>query len=200
MTIASFDTVIYTCLFIVPGYIIQEVIASILPRKNCLIGEKVVQAIGYSVLNFVIWYWLFLAVQQKLQEYFYFYWVCNTVVTIITSLITGTILGLLRINNVFGKFFSVFNLNVEHPIPAAWDYEFSKNESKWVEVTLTSDKVIRGLYSDKSFASSDAEYRDIYIEELYVKIEGVWKKVERTAGVWISPSEIRYIKFYRMED
>jgi len=187
-------------MFIIPGYIIMEVVSSVLPTKKYQIEEKVVHTIGYSVLNMVVWYWLFLIVKQNTQGNFYMYWGCNAFVTIATSFVTGIVLGLIRTKNIIRRFFGLFNVNIEHPIPTAWDYKFSKAESYWVEVTITNGNVIRGVYSKKSFASSDFGYRDIYIEALYVKKEDKWEKVERTAGVWIRPEEIRYIKFYEIED
>ena len=59
MIIDSIDTVVYTFQFIVPGYVISEVIGAIMPRKKYSEGERIVQVIGYSVFNMGVWYWLF---------------------------------------------------------------------------------------------------------------------------------------------
>ena len=59
--------------------------------------------------------------------------------------------------------------------------------------------MIRGLFYDNSFASSEPGEKDIYLEELYEKKEDSWEKVRQTKGVWINHNEIRYIKFYKCE-
>lgn len=200
MTIDSFEVVIYTFQFIVPGYIIREVISSILPQKSYSDSEKAIQSIGYSVLNMAVWYWLFLIIQDKLQNYSSWYWLCNALAIILTGVITGILLGMVRAKNLVKKFLNCFGVNVNHPVPTAWDYKFSKDENQWVEVTVSNGGVIRGLYSGKSLSSSETEYRDIYLEELYVKEDNSWTKVSRTSGVWINPDEIRYIKFYTTEE
>ena len=58
----------------------------------------------------------------------------------------------------------------------AWDYKFSDGKSQWVEITVSNGKVIRGLYSSHSLASSESEYRDMYLEELYIKENEKWNK------------------------
>ena len=66
--IDKLDAVIYTFQFIVPGYIIGEVISMVLPRKDCTEGEKMIQAVGYSIFNMAIWYWLFVIIQENIKN------------------------------------------------------------------------------------------------------------------------------------
>mgnify|MGYP007002631364 CR=1 FL=1 len=93
--------VVYTFQFIIPGYIISEIIGSIMPRKKYSDGEKIVQAIGYSILNVGIWYWLFKLLQEQLDFSSVWYWVLNTLAVVTTGGITGTILGVLRSKEIF---------------------------------------------------------------------------------------------------
>ena len=66
---------------------------------------------------------------------------------------------------------------------------------------LENGKIVRGYYSENSFASSDSNFNDVYVEKLYKMDEdGKWKEVERTSGIWISPAEIKYIKFYNEDN
>lgn len=153
-----------------------------------------------SVLNLAVWRWLFLLLQQHFSEPTPFFWLINTILVFATGGITGAVIGILRAKNTVRRLFEHFNINYRHPIPTAWDYKFSDGKSYWVEVFLSNDKVIRGLYSGRSFASSDDEHRDIFIEHLYEKHNDAWVRVERTAGVLISPDEIRYIKFFELEE
>ena len=63
-------------------------------------------------------------------------------------------------------------------------------------ITLSSGKIVRGLYGTSSFSSSDEHFRDIYLQEVYMqKSEGMWEKVDRSDGIWVSPKEISLIEF-----
>ena len=176
MTIDTIDVVIYTFQFIVPGYIIRETISSISPQKNCSDGEKTVQAIGYSILNIALWYWLYWIIQHNVSRDSAWYRLLSTLAILLTGGITGVALGVIRAKNIFRKIFSFFKINYHQPVPTAWDYKFSAGDKQWIEVMVNDGKVIRGLYSSKSFSASDSEYRDIYLEELYTKNQNGWKK------------------------
>ena len=196
--IDKLDAVIYTFQFIVPGYIIGEVISMVLPRKDYTEGEKMIQAVGYSIFNMAIWYWLFVIIQENIKNSVWF-WIANAFAVLLTGGITGFVLGIIRKEEIIRKFFKFFKINLTHPAPTAWDYKFSDGKEYWVEITVANGNVLRGRYSGKSLSSSDISYKDIYLEELYIKPKDKWKIVEKTAGVWVNPEEIRYIKFYDME-
>lgn len=36
-------------------------------------------------------------------------------------------------------------------------------------ITLSSGKIVRGLYGTSSFSSSDEQFRDIYLQEVYMQ-------------------------------
>ena len=87
-----------------------------------------------------------------------------------------------------------------HSTPTAWDYIFSQQHSGYVIVTLTDDIKIKGWFSINSFASSDSEERDIYIEDLYCD-EGEQEWIEDTDsnGIYISKDQIKFIEFKKGE-
>lgn len=200
MTISSFEVVAYTFQFVVPGYIISEIISAIMPQKRASEGEKIVQAIGYSVLNLALWRWLFMIVREQCTSPTPLFWLINALLTLFTGGFTGVIIGFVRAKGIIRKLLGKLHIDMSHPIPTAWDYKFSDGNGYWLEVFLTNGKVVRGLYSGSSFSSSDSEYRDIYIERLYKREDDKWKPIDRTAGIWIKPNEIKYIKFYYLED
>lgn len=199
MTVDNIEIIIYTMQFVIPGYIISEVISTIMPSKRISDSERLIQTIGYSIVNMGIWYWLFALLSRNCSSAKPCYWLINALLLIITGGVTGIVLGVLRAKNIVRKLFEHWHISIQHPVPTAWDYKFSSAQSCWIEVFLTNGKVLRGLYSLQSFASSDESYRDIFIEQLHVQENGNWYKVEQTDGVWINPNEIRYIKFYGLE-
>lgn len=113
--------------------------------------------------------------------------------------IFGFVLGVAAQREWFTRFASWFDLAVVHVIPTAWDWRFSSipRDGMFVMVTLTSGERVAGVFKDRSFASSDAGERDLYIEEEYtVSDEGVWEMRPERVGVLISAKEIRYIEFW----
>jgi Family of unknown function (DUF6338) len=90
-------------------------------------------------------------------------------------------------------------VSIVHVIPAAWDWRFSNiAHNTFVMVTLTSGEKVAGYFGNGSFASSDANERDLYIEEEYmVSGEGKWEARPEKVGLLISAREIRYIEFWQ---
>lgn len=207
MILESWDIVFYTFLFVVPGYIIEEVVSSIIPIKRREEGIKLIRCLMYSVVNNALWFsWglnLLLKIKATSQIWF---WALLSLSVIVTGLITGLVIGLIKakglFRRLFNKCFSRFGVNLEHPIPSAWDYVFKNfTEGAWVTIRMDNDKFIRGKFYTNSFASSDEDYRDLYLEEVYILDENEeWVKINRSKGMWLSPDTIKHIEFLTIRD
>jgi hypothetical protein len=197
MTIESIDVVFYTCMFLLPGYIIQEIITSLMPSKQYSDNIKLLRFLGYSILNLAVWSWLYMIVLDELKSDQALHWILLSAITFITSCVTGFLIGIVRNKEWIRKIFSKIKIQIEHPIPTAWDYKFSKTKDlRWVIVSLSNGEVIYGKYCTQSLSSSDASNRDLYLEEVYIYEEGKpWFRVEGTDGIWISANEIKFIEF-----
>ncbi len=196
MVIDSIDVVLYTAYFVLPGYIIFNIIEDFIPSGEKSDAEKLVSFIGYSLIEIAGWYWLI----DKLPRTDKWYWLILLLIVVITSAITGFIIGLLLKIGPIRKLLSKTGLQIQNRIPTAWDYKFSNlNEGRKVIVALNDGTYIRGLYYNKSFASSDSSYRDIYIEKCCIlNKKEKWREVDQNDGVWINPNTIKWINF--MED
>lgn len=168
--IDNIDAVIYTLNYVIPGYIILKIISTITPTTKQSETETIVQSIGFSILNNSIWSFAFSLIKLNFYKtnivLFNF---LTSLIFIISGVVTGTVIALLKKYNVFGKILNFLKIETTSPIPTAWDYVFSKYESYWVEIEVSSGKQIRGLFSNMSYASSEYDNRDIYLEELYEK-------------------------------
>ncbi|HEV8640144.1 MAG TPA: DUF6338 family protein [Methylomirabilota bacterium] len=92
-------------------------------------------------------------------------------------------------------------LHRPHPVPTAWDYVFSHSTGSWVLVTLADGSTVAGIFSARSFASSDAAERDLFLEQLYrVEDDGPWQPVPMNRGVWIRGEAIRAIEFLQFQE
>jgi len=202
--ISSFDVVFYTLAFVVPGFLIDLFLRKFVPQEKQSDQHNVFYYLTLSFVNYAAWSWLIYNMMKN--DYFTvhpiltgFLWFA---IIFIGPLVIAIITLLLYKFKVLGKIAAYFKVNTVHPIPTAWDYKFSTiTEKKWVVVVLENDIQIAGVWWAKSFASSVAEERDIYLEEVYT-IEGekgLWKKVPRTDGMYIKGNQIKLIQFWNDE-
>ncbi len=196
MTISSFDIVLYTAYFVLPGYIIYNIIDAFVPLGVRSDAEKLVRCIGYSLIELALWYWCLGRIEKAMQAY----WLVLLLAVLGSSSATGFVIGIILKLSLIKRLLSKIGLQVQNRIPTAWDYKFSSHKSGGrVTVALTDGTFIRGLYFDKSMASSDATYRDIYLEKCcMLNDKDEWVEVEKSDGVWIAPNSIKWINF--MED
>lgn len=135
-------------------------------------------------------------VAKETEIYSVEYWIWILVITIVVAALLAFILGVIKQKGVIEWLFEKLNLNKIHPIPTAWDYYFSKQMESWVIVTLKNGKTIYGKFSTNSFASSDSDERDLYIEKTYsVDDDMIWKDNGKNMSILIKYDEISTIEF-----
>ena len=117
-------------------------------------------------------------------------------VTAICAALLAVIIGIIKQKRLIEQLFAMVNINKIHSVPTAWDYYFSKQEASWIIVTLKNGRTIYGKFSDQSFASSDPEERDLYIQKTYVINENmIWQEDDKSKGILISKDAIETIEF-----
>lgn len=194
--VESLDTVIYSCIFILPGFIIQEIIETLSPRGKISDTRYILRCLLYSITNCALLSWLYIAIGKLHSTHPYRYWLIMVGITIIGALLISIGIGLIEQHGCIPKFLWIFRIRSRHPQPTAWDYFFSLGDPVWVIVTLIDGSRIYGKYSDKSFTSSDSTERDIYIEETYILDDsGSWIPAKNSAGILIMKNQIQTIEF-----
>ena len=90
-------------------------------------------------------------------------------------------------------------LFLAHPIPAAWDFAFSKlRRGTFILVTLNSGDEIAGLMGSTSFASSSREERDLLIERVWTIAEdGEWREMEPARSILLCGKDIRHVEIFQ---
>lgn len=198
MTIESFETVLLTCIFIVPGFIIDSLISIFAPPKKKSDGVHFLMFLVYSVVHCAVWSWAYILIWEHFREKsitLFLLILCGT--ALLSSFILGIVLGLLKKYNVLRYILDKVGFNVSHPTETAWEYLFSKQKSSYVIILLNDDTKVYGWYSSKSFTSSDFEERDIYIEQFY---DENWNLVDGNKGIYIAKDQIKTINFYKGAD
>lgn len=197
MTIENFDVVFYTCIFLLPGFIVKSIIDTLSPPTKYNESKYFFVCLLYSIINCAAWSWGYILLSKLIANHIILYWILMLILTILGAIIIAIIIGYIKQKEITERLFRKLGIKKIHPIPTAWDYYFSKQDSAWIIVTLKNGKTIYGQYSNKSFSSSDADERDLYIEKVYSFKEGeAWEEVERNKGILITKDEIETIEFF----
>lgn len=202
LIIESFESLIIIIGFLAPGFILFYVRGSFTPRKNYETTTFILQYVFYSlILYFMCLPIIYLCIKSN-------YHIEHPIrtITIFSSLIIiipivlGIVIGIVEQKGLDKKVLNKLGISIIHSTPTAWDYKFSNiKDYSWIIVTTKDDKKFMGYFSTQSFASSEAEERDLYLEKLYTRNEDNtdWILNGQNDGILIKVEEIKYLEFIR---
>ncbi len=119
--------------------------------------------------------------------------------TLLGPALFGFILGAAAQKRVMHTVVGWVGLTMVDIIPTAWDYRFSSipRGGIFILVTLSDDRQVAGFFGSKSFASSEGEERDLYIEEeVTLNEDGVWEFRPEPVGIFVSAKEVKHVEFF----
>lgn len=196
MTIDSFDIVFYTAIFVLPGFIISSIIDTMNPPKKHNDGIFLLKCIGLSLVSCGVWCWLYKIILECDKLSTLWHWVLLALTSIIGSALLGIIIAVIKQFQCIDRILSKLKINTIHTTPTAWDYLFFNQGGAFIIITLMDDTKLYGWYSSESFASSDPDERDIFIELGYtVSSDGSWKEDSQSEGFYVPKDQIKYIEF-----
>ncbi|CEK32660.1 hypothetical protein JGS6364_PCS1200511 (plasmid) [[Clostridium] sordellii] len=202
--INSFNTVLLTVTFLMPGFIIFYIKSMLVPQRIVHQSNYIFRYFFYSSINIAISMPLIYFVQSNnyYESHPYkviLFWIS---IVIILPIVLGIVFANISSRGIDKKILNKICPSTLGSIPTAWDYKFSKlDEERYVQVKLKDGSIIRGLYSTESYVSSQQEERDIYLEELfYINENNSWINIENSDGVLLKSSEIVAIEFIKIED
>ena len=191
----------YTLAFVVPGFILNNTVSTFVPPKSDQPQGALLRYLHFSCINYAVWSWvIYLLVKTDYPKSHPVrtasIW---TTIILISPVVLGIVAGFVSEKELVRKALQKLGFNPAHIIPTGWDYRFSKTMGdSWITVTLKDSAVIHGKFGPKSFASSDASDRDLYIEEVYtISDTNEWGIVPGTDGVLIRGDQIQYIEFQK---
>lgn len=196
MTIDSLETVFYTCMFLLPGFIVKSIIDTLIPPSKHNDSKYFFSCLLYSIVNCAIWSWAYLLLNKISKVHSTVYWIFLLAITVVGATLLAIFIGGVKQRGFIERLFAKMKVNKIHPVPTAWDYYFSKQKESWIIVTLKNGKTIYGKFSNHSFASSDAEERDLYIEKTYnIKEDMTWVEDDKSNGILVTKDEVETIEF-----
>lgn len=150
-------------LFIIPGFITMKTYELLVPSSYKETAKQIIDVIAYSCMNYAILFSYIIMIEKlhRNNEYTFLYYIVYLVVFLIGPITWAFLWKYLRESNIFQDY-------IPHPIHKAWDYVFSKRKSYWVKVTLKNGHVLGGLYSSKSFSSSEPAPTEIFLQESWI--------------------------------
>jgi hypothetical protein len=110
--------------------------------------------------------------------------------------ICGLVTGCAKRYDWFGRALSKVNIQTIHPVESAWDFAFGRPKECLVRVKLKSGEELFGWYGRSSLTSSDAEERDIFLQQVWIDENGRLSPQKGSLGIWVARDEISWIKFY----
>lgn len=203
MTLSGSDALLYTLAFLVPGFIIDWVLSAFAaPRKQdsqvLLLRFLTLSCANYALWSLPIYYSVITRLPQRyplLSALLY------AAVVLGSPIGLGLLIGRAQQTKFARRMLFRLGFNTLHPVPTSWEYKFSSvKRGVWIVATLTDSSQIAGIWGGNSFASSDSECRDLYIERVY-KIDdtGQWNVVERSDGIFIAKDQIKTIEFFEIQ-
>ena len=96
LTIESFDAVFYTCIFLIPGYIIKSILDIMVPPVRHNDTKFFLSCLCYSILNCAAWSWAYILVSAVANTHPVKYWFLLLTVTVIGAFVIAFIFGIFR--------------------------------------------------------------------------------------------------------
>ena len=81
----SLETIMYTCIFLLPGYIIKNIIDIIVPPNRISDLKYIFLYLLYSIVNLAIWSWGYIIIYNLLKDKMFLYWIILVFFTIVSS-------------------------------------------------------------------------------------------------------------------
>jgi hypothetical protein len=201
MDFSKFETITTIASLLMPGFITVSAFRMIVPSKELIDQRGILSYLTFTGVDYALFYWLivFVAPINSFHSHPLVLILIWVFVYLLGPFLAGVLLGVVWQNNLARWVFGKIGIRLIHHIPNSWDYMFdSIREPSWILVTLAEGGEVAGYFGTKSFASSDIEERDLFLEQVYkVSENGDWVADDRGKGVWLARERIKLITVWR---
>ena len=203
MAFNTVNAVLLAIAFLVPGFILSAILATVFRRRSLSASERTLQYLTFSCLNHGFWSWLIVAMIQG--QWLYLYPIPTALLVFVILFLSPVLLGLLALwlaQREWARMaVSAFGFEIVRFVPTAWDFKFQQEIPAWIIVRLNDGSTVSGFFGNQSFAGDDPEERDLYIEAVFeLNEDGQWKPVVDTGGILIKANQIATIEFRNLND
>ncbi len=96
MVLASFEVVFYSGIFLLPGYIIKNILDYLFPPPKHSDAKYFMFCFFFSALNLIIFGWAYSLVLRKVSIYSPWYWILLLVITLGGASFLAMLIGFVR--------------------------------------------------------------------------------------------------------
>lgn len=210
MSFSLIHVVLLAVVFLIPGFLFKRISLLSVPYE----GRKKTELLEYLALSCLTYLFsspgLFVLIPRAFCEQGQFvvqgvidnlFWWLSIIFLLpaFLGLIAGVVSSRCRGDGWPARLLRKFGFSVLHPAPTAWDYCFARTEGYWARIGLKNGRMIEGIYSSSSLASSVPGERDLFLESVFewdADTES-YNPVEFNQGMWINASAIEHITFIR---
>jgi uncharacterized protein DUF6338 len=189
------DQLILIAGFVLPGAISMYIYGFKVPQKDFRLQERIVEAICFSLLNFMI-VWIpvrNLMGSPRISEQPWAEWLVLIAAFVCAPAVWPfALVSLLRWTERRGW--------ISIRAHTAWDDFFSRQRSGcWLQVELNDGRVFGGRFGRRSYASAYPDPGHLLIEELWkVDDEGYFTEPwPGNAGLLLRPTDYRLVRVYK---
>lgn len=197
MDIWEVDKLVLFIAFVVPGFISLKTYALLQPTQVKDTSQQLVDAVAYSSINYALLIGPIYAIEQLELRTSHPVWYVLFYVAVLLLAPIGWAWGFLWLRKT-----QLLQRSIVHPTGRPWDFVFNQRHRYWVVATLGDGRRIGGYYGPESFASSNPEPEQIYLQETWVLNDGCGFERPRgnSAGILILAKEIVSLELFHVED
>ena len=208
MTIPSLQVILFTLIFLVPGYLINSVYSLLTVRRTEIKEILLLRFLAFSTFNLSVTYPIVRILvtgnyisAHPLRTLGWF-----LAIIFVSPCVIGGIIGWIDRCKFIRTALGWLGVSAMSSSPAAWDEKFSaicnnKDLGRAITVTMKDGAQFAGFFGNKgSTASSDSNERDLFLETGYKYINEEWTEPGRTDGILLKGSEILAIEFFFNEE
>jgi len=195
--ILSTEKIGFFLIFFIPGFISIKTWNMLIPTERIDFSKSFLEVIVYSSFNFAALSWLIIIISSNKfpKDHPFLY----PIFTVFILLIMPIFWPIILLNIYKCKFIAKYIIS---PFQKPWDFVFSKRKSYWIIVHFRDRRLIGGLYSGNSFASSAPAPEQIYLEQVWILDEkgGFKEPVPSSNGIIIMGNEVLAIEFFTNQE
>lgn len=197
MDIWEVDKLVLFIAFVVPGFISLKTYALLQPTQVKDTSQQLVDAVAYSSINYALLIGPIYAAEQLDLRTSHPVWYVLFYVAVLLLAPIGWAWGFLWLRKT-----QFLQRSIVHPTGKPWDFVFKQRLRYWVVATLGDGRRIGGYYGPESFASSNPEPEQIYLQQTWVLNDGggFERPRENSAGILILAKEIVSLELFHVED
>lgn len=183
----------------VPGFIIDSIYRSCVPQEDVKSESALLRFLFFSTINYAVVFpvLIFISEIPYINSHGTIRFYISLLVIFIFSVAIALIISVISNKGWIRTLLQKMGIHTTHVVPTAWDYQFKKEEPRYLTIYLKDGGIVFGYWGADSFASSLRDNKDIFLEKIFdVNEDNEWVEITQNNGLWIPVESVKYIEFH----